>query len=52
MKNSVVTTAIAEVFVDAGWLVTVAVFPTLAIAMNPDLLAAFCTLAGLTFPWG
>ena len=41
MKNSVVTTAIAEVFVDAGWLVTVAVFPTLAIAMDPDLLAAF-----------
>jgi hypothetical protein len=38
MKNRVVTTAIAEVLVDAGCLVTVAVFPTLAIAMNPDLL--------------
>jgi hypothetical protein len=44
MKNRVVTTAIAFVFVDAGWLVTVAVFPTLAIAINPDLPAVF-------FPW-
>jgi hypothetical protein len=34
MKNSVVTTAIAEVLVDAGWLVVVAVLPTLAIAMK------------------
>jgi hypothetical protein len=39
MKNSVVTTAMAEVFVDAGWLVLVVAFPTLAIAMKPDLLA-------------
>jgi len=38
MKNSVVTTAIAEVFVDVARLAVVAAFPTLAIAMNPDLL--------------
>jgi hypothetical protein len=50
MKNRVVTTAIAEVFVDVGWLVTVAAFPTLAIAMNLDLPAAFCPLAGFMFP--
>jgi hypothetical protein len=34
--------------VDAGWLVTVAVFPTLAIAMYLDLPAAFCTPARLS----
>jgi hypothetical protein len=40
MKNSVVTTAIAEVLVVAGWLVVVAVFPTLAIAMK--LISSLC----------
>jgi hypothetical protein len=34
MKNSVVTTAIAELFVEVGCLVKVAVFPALAIAIR------------------
>src|SRR5271154_6752496 len=40
IKNRVVTTTMALVFVEAGCTVVVAVFPTLAIAIGADVLPA------------
>jgi hypothetical protein len=48
MKKSVVTATIAEVFVEAGFSVSVAYLPTFAIAIETDSSLFWCPLMHLT----